>query len=111
MGVDATDLFDHYEEEYEELVGGGFPAIEINKMHISQSIEVCDFSEEKTYLNVRVDAALLNDLAKWKSAKALLHQKITLQTLIRDDLISNGYGCENSLGQTTMMHLHLPSDL
>lgn len=40
MGVDATDLFDHYEEEYEELSGGGFPNIEINKMHISQSIEV-----------------------------------------------------------------------
>lgn len=40
MGVDATDLFDRYEEDYEELPGGGLPNIEINKMHISQSIEV-----------------------------------------------------------------------
>lgn len=39
VGVDATDLFDHYEEEFEELSVGGFPNIEINKMHISQSIE------------------------------------------------------------------------
>ncbi|KAI5095705.1 dnaJ-like subfamily C member 11 [Silurus meridionalis] len=39
VGVDATDLFDRYEEDYEELSSGGFPSIEINKMHISQSIE------------------------------------------------------------------------
>lgn len=40
VGVDATDLFDRYDEDFEELPGGGFPHIEINKMHISQSIEV-----------------------------------------------------------------------
>lgn len=40
MGVDATDLFDRYDEDFEEIPGGGFPHIEINKMHISQSIEV-----------------------------------------------------------------------
>lgn len=40
MGIDATDLFDRYEEEYEDVVGGGVPHLEINKMHISQSIEV-----------------------------------------------------------------------
>lgn len=40
MGIDATDLFDRYEEEYEDMSGSGFPQIEINKMHISQSIEV-----------------------------------------------------------------------
>ncbi|KAG7477701.1 hypothetical protein MATL_G00072480 [Megalops atlanticus] len=39
VGVDATDLFDRYEEDYEDMPGGGFPQIEINKMHISQSIE------------------------------------------------------------------------
>uniref|UniRef100_A0A3B4VME0 DnaJ homolog subfamily C member 11 n=4 Tax=Seriola TaxID=8160 RepID=A0A3B4VME0_SERDU len=39
VGVDATDLFDHYDEDFEEMPGGGFPHIEINKMHISQSIE------------------------------------------------------------------------
>ncbi|XP_023649042.1 dnaJ homolog subfamily C member 11a [Paramormyrops kingsleyae] len=39
VGVDATDLFDRYEEDYEDMPGGGFPRIEINKMHISQSIE------------------------------------------------------------------------
>ncbi|XP_061076219.1 dnaJ homolog subfamily C member 11 [Conger conger] len=39
VGVDATDLFDHYEEEYEDAPSGGFPQIEINRMHISQSIE------------------------------------------------------------------------
>uniref|UniRef100_A0A4W3H191 DnaJ homolog subfamily C member 11 n=1 Tax=Callorhinchus milii TaxID=7868 RepID=A0A4W3H191_CALMI len=38
VGVDATDLFDRYEEEFEEA-RSGFPHIEINKMHISQSIE------------------------------------------------------------------------
>uniref|UniRef100_UPI00398F2C1F dnaJ homolog subfamily C member 11 isoform X1 n=3 Tax=Pristiophorus japonicus TaxID=55135 RepID=UPI00398F2C1F len=38
VGVDATDLFDRYDEEFEEP-GSGFPQIEINKMHISQSIE------------------------------------------------------------------------
>ncbi|XP_038677558.1 dnaJ homolog subfamily C member 11a isoform X1 [Scyliorhinus canicula] len=38
VGVDATDLFDHYDEEFEES-GNRFPQIEINKMHISQSIE------------------------------------------------------------------------
>ncbi|TRY56603.1 hypothetical protein DNTS_003516 [Danionella cerebrum] len=41
VGIDATDLFDHYEETYDEISGGGggLPHIEINKMHISQSIE------------------------------------------------------------------------
>ncbi|KAM6219450.1 dnaJ homolog subfamily C member 11 [Rhynchocyon petersi] len=39
VGVDATDLFDRYEEEYEDVSGSGFPQIEINKMHIAQSIE------------------------------------------------------------------------
>lgn len=40
MGIDATDLFDRYEEDYEDMVAGGVPHVEINKMHISQSIEV-----------------------------------------------------------------------
>ncbi|XP_041702518.1 dnaJ homolog subfamily C member 11-like isoform X1 [Coregonus clupeaformis] len=39
VGVDATDLFDRYEEDYDDLPGGGFSHVEINKMHISQSIE------------------------------------------------------------------------
>uniref|UniRef100_W5K7Z0 DnaJ homolog subfamily C member 11 n=1 Tax=Astyanax mexicanus TaxID=7994 RepID=W5K7Z0_ASTMX len=39
VGIDATDLFDRYEEDFEEMPGGGFPHIEINRMHISQSIE------------------------------------------------------------------------
>uniref|UniRef100_A0A669CJP3 DnaJ (Hsp40) homolog, subfamily C, member 11a n=1 Tax=Oreochromis niloticus TaxID=8128 RepID=A0A669CJP3_ORENI len=39
VGIDATDLFDRYEEDYEDMVGGGVPHVEINKMHISQSIE------------------------------------------------------------------------
>ncbi|XP_056294422.1 dnaJ homolog subfamily C member 11-like [Pseudoliparis swirei] len=41
VGVDATDLFDRYDEDFEEVAGGGggFPHLEINKMHISQSIE------------------------------------------------------------------------
>ncbi|XP_008318440.1 dnaJ homolog subfamily C member 11 [Cynoglossus semilaevis] len=39
VGVDATDLFDRYDEDFEEMPGGGFPHIEISKMHISQSIE------------------------------------------------------------------------
>ncbi|XP_029574987.1 dnaJ homolog subfamily C member 11 isoform X2 [Salmo trutta] len=39
VGIDATDLFDRYEEDYKDLPGGGFPHVEINKMHISQSIE------------------------------------------------------------------------
>uniref|UniRef100_A0A8C6V2B3 DnaJ homolog subfamily C member 11 n=1 Tax=Neogobius melanostomus TaxID=47308 RepID=A0A8C6V2B3_9GOBI len=39
VGIDATDLFDRYEEDYEDMVGGGIPHVEINKMHISQSIE------------------------------------------------------------------------
>ncbi|KAM3621230.1 uncharacterized protein V6R79_008268 [Siganus canaliculatus] len=39
VGVDATDLFDRYDEDFEEMPGGGFPHIEVNKMHISQSIE------------------------------------------------------------------------
>ncbi|XP_068934811.1 dnaJ homolog subfamily C member 11 [Petaurus breviceps papuanus] len=39
IGVDATDLFDRYDEDYEDGPGRGFPRIEINKMHISQSIE------------------------------------------------------------------------
>ncbi|XP_013866378.1 dnaJ homolog subfamily C member 11a [Austrofundulus limnaeus] len=38
VGIDATDLFDRYEEDndYED---GDIPHIEINRMHISQSIE------------------------------------------------------------------------
>lgn len=41
VGIDATDLFDRYEEDFEEMPGGGgFPHIEINRMHISQSVEV-----------------------------------------------------------------------
>lgn len=40
MGIDATDLFDRYEEDFEDLPGGGVPHVEINKMAISQSIEV-----------------------------------------------------------------------
>lgn len=39
VGIDATDLFDRYDEEYEDVQGSSFPQIEINKMHISQSIE------------------------------------------------------------------------
>ncbi|XP_004678543.1 PREDICTED: dnaJ homolog subfamily C member 11 [Condylura cristata] len=39
VGIDATDLFDRYEEEYEDASGSGLPQVEINKMHISQSIE------------------------------------------------------------------------
>nr|XP_029543220.1 dnaJ homolog subfamily C member 11-like [Oncorhynchus nerka] len=39
VGIDATDLFDRYDEDFEEMPGGGFPHIEINRMHISQSIE------------------------------------------------------------------------
>uniref|UniRef100_A0A8D0H633 DnaJ homolog subfamily C member 11 n=1 Tax=Sphenodon punctatus TaxID=8508 RepID=A0A8D0H633_SPHPU len=39
VGIDATDLFDRYDEEYEDVPGNNFPQIEINKMHISQSIE------------------------------------------------------------------------
>uniref|UniRef100_A0A8U7NXP5 DnaJ heat shock protein family (Hsp40) member C11 n=1 Tax=Corvus moneduloides TaxID=1196302 RepID=A0A8U7NXP5_CORMO len=39
VGIDATDLFDRYDEEYEDVPGSNFPQIEINKMHISQSIE------------------------------------------------------------------------
>ncbi|XP_012678046.1 dnaJ homolog subfamily C member 11 [Clupea harengus] len=39
VAVDATDLFDRYEEDYEDTPAGGFPHIEINRMHISQSIE------------------------------------------------------------------------
>uniref|UniRef100_A0A8C1CJM6 DnaJ homolog subfamily C member 11 n=1 Tax=Cyprinus carpio carpio TaxID=630221 RepID=A0A8C1CJM6_CYPCA len=39
VGIDASDLFDRYEEDFEDVPGGGFPHIEINRMHISQSIE------------------------------------------------------------------------
>uniref|UniRef100_A0A671LTF0 DnaJ homolog subfamily C member 11 n=1 Tax=Sinocyclocheilus anshuiensis TaxID=1608454 RepID=A0A671LTF0_9TELE len=39
VGIDVTDLFDRYEEDFEDVPGGGFPHIEINRMHISQSIE------------------------------------------------------------------------
>ncbi|XP_042334690.1 dnaJ homolog subfamily C member 11 isoform X2 [Sceloporus undulatus] len=39
VGIDATDLFDRYDEEYEDVPGSSFPRVEINKMHISQSIE------------------------------------------------------------------------
>lgn len=37
--MDATDLFDRYEEDYDDVPSAGLPHIEINKMHISQSIE------------------------------------------------------------------------
>ncbi|XP_078235262.1 dnaJ homolog subfamily C member 11 isoform X2 [Pogona vitticeps] len=39
VGIDATDLFDRYDEEYEDVSGSTFPHLEINKMYISQSIE------------------------------------------------------------------------
>ncbi|TRY87637.1 hypothetical protein DNTS_009337 [Danionella cerebrum] len=39
VGINATDLFDRYEEDFEDAPGGGFPHIEISRMHISQSIE------------------------------------------------------------------------
>uniref|UniRef100_A0A672JFA2 DnaJ homolog subfamily C member 11 n=1 Tax=Salarias fasciatus TaxID=181472 RepID=A0A672JFA2_SALFA len=39
VGIDATDLFDRYDEDYEDVAGGGVPHVEINRMHISQSIE------------------------------------------------------------------------
>ncbi|XP_076862258.1 dnaJ homolog subfamily C member 11 [Brachyhypopomus gauderio] len=39
VGIDATDLFDRYEEDFEDMPEGGFPRIEISRMHISQSIE------------------------------------------------------------------------
>uniref|UniRef100_A0A8C6XWH6 DnaJ homolog subfamily C member 11 n=1 Tax=Naja naja TaxID=35670 RepID=A0A8C6XWH6_NAJNA len=39
VGVDATDLFDRYDEEFEDVSASPFPHIEINRMHISQSIE------------------------------------------------------------------------
>ncbi|KAJ8384238.1 hypothetical protein AAFF_G00206990 [Aldrovandia affinis] len=39
VGVDATDLFDRYEEDYEDMPVSAFPHLEINRMHISQSIE------------------------------------------------------------------------
>lgn len=60
VGVDATDLFDRYDEDFDELPGGGFPHIEINKMHISQSIEVrrhtryinCSFVQSLTSGNI-----------------------------------------------------------
>ncbi|NXE24604.1 DJC11 protein, partial [Ardeotis kori] len=40
VGIDATDLFDRYDEEYEDVPGSSFPQIEINKMHRGGSIEV-----------------------------------------------------------------------
>ncbi|KAM8829352.1 dnaJ homolog subfamily C member 11a isoform X1 [Synchiropus splendidus] len=39
VGINATDLFDPYEEDFDDMVGGGIPHVEINRMHISQSIE------------------------------------------------------------------------
>uniref|UniRef100_A0A8C5MNP8 DnaJ homolog subfamily C member 11 n=1 Tax=Leptobrachium leishanense TaxID=445787 RepID=A0A8C5MNP8_9ANUR len=39
VGIDATELFDRYDEDFEDLPGRGLPHIEINRMHISQSIE------------------------------------------------------------------------
>nr|XP_033778095.1 dnaJ homolog subfamily C member 11 [Geotrypetes seraphini] len=39
VGIDATELFDRYDEEYEDVPGSSFPQVEINRMHISQSIE------------------------------------------------------------------------
>lgn len=39
VGINATDLFDPYEEDFDDMGGGGIPHVEINRMHISQSIE------------------------------------------------------------------------
>ncbi|XP_030078483.1 dnaJ homolog subfamily C member 11 [Microcaecilia unicolor] len=39
VGIDATELFDRYDEEFEDMPGSSFPQVEINRMHISQSIE------------------------------------------------------------------------
>ncbi|MEE6483586.1 hypothetical protein FKM82_013605 [Ascaphus truei] len=39
VGIDATELFDRYDEDFEDMPGSTFPQIEINRMHISQSIE------------------------------------------------------------------------
>uniref|UniRef100_A0A8C3E163 DnaJ homolog subfamily C member 11 n=1 Tax=Corvus moneduloides TaxID=1196302 RepID=A0A8C3E163_CORMO len=50
VGIDATDLFDRYDEEYEDVPGSNFPQIEINKMHISQSIEVRRADDANTLL-------------------------------------------------------------
>ncbi|XP_068172250.1 dnaJ homolog subfamily C member 11-like isoform X2 [Antennarius striatus] len=38
VSVDATDLFDRNDEDFDDMPGG-FPYIEISRMHISQSIE------------------------------------------------------------------------
>uniref|UniRef100_A0A671LQQ3 DnaJ homolog subfamily C member 11 n=1 Tax=Sinocyclocheilus anshuiensis TaxID=1608454 RepID=A0A671LQQ3_9TELE len=46
VGIDVTDLFDRYEEDFEDVPGGGFPHIEINRMHISQSIEVSIYTSQ-----------------------------------------------------------------
>ena len=46
VGIDATDLFDRYDEDYEDVVSGSYPQVEINKMHISQSIEVMVCSKQ-----------------------------------------------------------------
>uniref|UniRef100_A0A8C4ERZ1 DnaJ (Hsp40) homolog, subfamily C, member 11a n=1 Tax=Dicentrarchus labrax TaxID=13489 RepID=A0A8C4ERZ1_DICLA len=51
VGIDATDLFDRYEEDYEDVVGGGVPHVEINKMHISQSIEAPLTSKDTAVLS------------------------------------------------------------
>uniref|UniRef100_A0A673CNI7 DnaJ homolog subfamily C member 11 n=1 Tax=Sphaeramia orbicularis TaxID=375764 RepID=A0A673CNI7_9TELE len=51
VGIDATDLFDRYEEDYEDMVGGGVPHVEINKMHISQSIEAPLTSKDTAILS------------------------------------------------------------
>lgn len=53
VGIDATDLFDRYEEDFEEMPGGGFPHIEINRMHISQSVEVREACEQHV-INVSI---------------------------------------------------------
>ncbi|XP_075046189.1 dnaJ homolog subfamily C member 11 isoform X1 [Mixophyes fleayi] len=39
VGIDATELFDRYDEDFEDVPESGFPQVEINRMHISQSIE------------------------------------------------------------------------
>ncbi|XP_024915001.1 dnaJ homolog subfamily C member 11-like isoform X2 [Cynoglossus semilaevis] len=39
VGIDATDFFDRYDDEEEDMVQSGIPRLEINRMHISQSIE------------------------------------------------------------------------
>lgn len=63
VGVDATDLFDRYEEDYEDVVGGGVPHVEINKMHISQSIEVMGSTKFYIFLKSRLLGRALSQMA------------------------------------------------